>query len=374
VANMERKRSLREYILNMETFFKDKKILITGHTGFKGSWLTQILLNWGAKVSGVSLLPETAPNLFDILKIKGRANSYFYDIRSYYAVVEAIKAEKPEIVFHLAAQPIVRVSYDDPLKTFSTNVMGTSHILQAMKEAGGVKSAVIITTDKVYENKEWIYPYRENDALGGYDPYSASKAAADIIANSYVQSFFNVADFQKKHDTLVAIARAGNVIGGGDWAPYRLVPDIVRSIYEKDESVEIRSPHAIRPWEHVLEPLSGYLMLAQGLFEGKKELSGAWNFGPDSESFMTVKELVAGAIKFLEKGSVDIRLDPDSQKHEAGLLTLDTSKSKTYLGWKPRLKFHENLEFTFSWYKNYYEKATNPIEFTNRQIEEFFIK
>ena len=371
---MERKRSLREYILNMETFFKDKKILITGHTGFKGSWLTRILLNWSAKIAGISLTPNTKPSLFEILGTESKIKNYFVDIRDFESTKKIFLDEKPEIVFHLAAQPIVRVSYDDPLKTFSTNAIGTANVLQAIKEAGGVKSAVIITTDKVYENKEWIYPYRENDALGGYDPYSASKAAADIIANSYIQSFFNVADFQKKHDTLVAITRAGNVIGGGDWALYRLVPDIVRSIYEKDESVEIRSPHAIRPWEHVLEPLSGYLMLAQGLFEGKKELSGAWNFGPDSESFMTVKELVTGAVEFLGKGSVEIRPDVDSQKHEAGLLTLDTSKSKTYLDWKPRLKFHENLEFTFSWYKNYYEKLTDPAEFTNKQIEEFFKK
>jgi CDP-glucose 4,6-dehydratase len=237
---------------------------------------------------------------------------------------------------------------------------------------GGVKSAVIITTDKVYENKEWVYPYRETDALGGYDPYSASKAAADIVANSYIKSFFNTEDFEKKHETLVAIARAGNVIGGGDWAKYRLVPDIVRAIYEKNEVVEIRSPEAIRPWEHVLEPLSGYLMLAKGLYEGKAELSGAWNFGPNDESFMPVEMLVKKAINILGKGTIDVRLD--SSKHEANILKLDVNKAKAILGWQPKFNFEKNLQFTFDWYKNYYENLSNPSEFTNKQIEEFFKK
>lgn len=359
---------------DFKDFFRGKKILITGHTGFKGSWLTQILLGWEARVSGISLLPETNPSLFNILKTKGKINNYFYDIRSYHAISEVMKIEKPEIIFHLAAQPIVRNSYNDPLRTFTTNTIGTANVMQSIKEIGGVKSAVIITTDKVYENKEWIYPYRESDPLGGYDPYSASKAAADIIVNSYIQSFFNVNDFEKKHETLVAITRAGNVIGGGDWAPYRLVPDIMRSVYKNDGQIEIRSPEAVRPWEHVLEPLSGYLLLSKKLYEGKKELSGAWNFGPDDESFVTVGKLVKEVINILGKGKVDIKLDSDSQKHEAGLLTLDTSKAKNYLGWKPRFSFSENLRYTAEWYRNYYEKLSDPVEFTNGQIREFFGK
>lgn len=370
MANMERKRNLREYILNMETFFRGKKILITGHTGFKGSWLTQILLSWEAEIVGISLSPNTKPSLFEILGVEKKIKNYFVDIRDFEKVKKIFHEEKPEIVFHLAAQAIVRESYDDPLKTFSTNAIGTANVLQAIKEAGGVKSAVIITTDKVYENKEWVYPYRENDALGGYDPYSASKAAADIITSSYIQSFFNINDFENKHDTLVAIARAGNVIGGGDWAKYRLVPDIIRSIYEKNEAVEIRSPEAIRPWEHVLEPLSGYLMLAQGLFEGKKELSGAWNFGPNDESFMPVEKLTREAIKILGKGSMEIK--PDLTKHEANILKLDINKSRAVLGWQPKLNFEKNLQFTFDWYKNYYEKLADSGEFTNKQIAEFF--
>jgi CDP-glucose 4,6-dehydratase len=355
---------------NMQDFFKGKKILITGHSGFKGSWLTQILLNWGAKVAGISLSPNTQPSLFEILGLEKRAKSYFSDVRNFEKIKDIFEIEKPDIVFHLAAQPIVRESYDDPLKTFTTNAIGTANVLQAIKETGGVKSAVIITTDKVYENKEWVYPYRENDALGGHDPYSASKAAADIMANSYIQSFFSPDEYKARHNTLVAITRAGNVIGGGDWAKYRLVPDIIRAIYEKNENIEIRSPKAIRPWEHVLEPLSGYLMLAKGLYEGKTEFSSAWNFGPDDESFVSVERLVREAIDLLGKGNVDIR--PDSSKHEANILKLDINKSRTFLRWQPKFNFQKNLEFTFSWYKNYYEKMTDPVEFTNKQIEEFF--
>ncbi len=354
----------------MHKFYKNKKILITGHTGFKGSWLTQILLNFNANIVGISLPPQTLPSLFEALKIKGKIKNYFIDIRDFDAVKKVFSDEKPEIVFHLAAQPIVRVSYDEPLKTISTNTLGTTNILNAIKETKSVKSAVIITTDKVYENKEWLYPYRENDSLGGYDPYSASKAAADIIANCYIQSFFNPKDFKIKHNTLIAIARAGNVIGGGDWAPYRLVPDIIRSIYEKNEYIEIRSPEAIRPWEHVMEPLSGYLMLAKGLYEAKKEFSGAWNFGPNDESFMTVHKLVNEAIKILGKGSLKIK--PDLSKHETNILKLDISKVKTLLGWQPTLNFQQNLDFTFNWYKNYYEKSEDVVKFTNQQIKIFF--
>lgn len=354
----------------MENFYSNKKILITGHTGFKGSWLTQILLNFKANVVGISLSPDTSPSLFEVLKIEDKIKNYFIDVRDFEAIKKVFFDEKPEIVFHLAAQAIVRDSYDDPLKTISTNVSGTANVLQAIKEVGGVKSIVIITTDKVYENKEWLYPYRENDALGGYDPYSASKAAADIIANCYIQSFFNPKDFKIKHNTLVAIVRAGNVIGGGDWAKYRLVPDIIRSVYEKKENVEIRSPEAIRPWEHVLEPLSGYLMLTKGLYEKQVNLSGAWNFGPNDESFMTVKKLVSEAIKILGRGKLVVK--PDSSKHEANILKLDISKAKTLLGWQPTLDFQQNLEFTFNWYKNYYEKSGDIIKFTNQQIKTFF--
>lgn len=353
----------------MREFFKDKKILITGHTGFKGSWLTQILLNWDADITGVSLLPDTKPNLFEILNIEAEVRNHFVDIRDLERIREVFTKEKPEIVFHLAAQPIVRDSYDDPIKTYTTNVIGTANVLQAIKEVGCVKSVVVITTDKVYENKEWVYPYREVDALGGYDPYSASKASADIVTNSYIQSFFNINDYGSKHKTLVSIARAGNVIGGGDWGNYRLVPDIVRSIYEKDGNIIIRSPKAIRPWEHVLEPLSGYLLLAKRLYGGEKNISGAWNFGPNDESFVCVEELVSQAIKIIGKGKMDIQAD--SSKHEANILKLDTNKTRSLLGWKPKFTFAENTDATFRWYKNYYEKG-DAVKFTRDQITAFF--
>ena len=354
----------------MKEFYKNKRVLITGHTGFKGAWLTQILSLWGAKVSGISLPPNTGPNLFEILKLKDTSSSHFTDIRDIDGMRKIFQEEKPEIVFHLAAQPIVRTSYDDPLGTFSTNIMGTANLLEVCKEIDSVKSIVIITTDKVYENKEWHYAYRENDPLGGHDPYSSSKAAADLVANSYIQSFFNPKDFGVKHHTLVAIARAGNVIGGGDWAEYRLVPDFIKAVYHEDKHVEIRNPGSVRPWQHVLEPLSGYLMLAKDLYQKKITVSGAWNFGPNNDSFVSVQLLAEGAKDILGKGDYDIK--PDTTKHEATLLKLDINKAIALLGWKPQLTFTETLELTFGWYKNYYEKGSDMVSFTNNQINTFF--
>jgi CDP-glucose 4,6-dehydratase len=354
----------------MKGFYNKKKVLITGHTGFKGAWLTQILLTWGADVVGVSLPPNTEPNLFSILGLEKKIKNYFSDIQDLEKMRAIFKAEKPEIVFHLAAQPIVRTSYDDPIGTFSTNVMGTAHILEVIKEVGCVKSVIIITTDKVYENKEWHYAYRENDPLGGHDPYSSSKAAADIVANSYIQSFFNPNDFGVKHNTLVAIARAGNVIGGGDWAEYRLIPDVIKAIYHTDTHVEIRNPESVRPWQHVLEPLSGYLMLAQELHQKKVLMSGAWNFGPNNDSFVSVRALAEGAKEILGKGEYVI--SPDTTKHEATLLKLDINKAIALLGWKPTLSFKQTLDLTFTWYKNYYEKSEDVVVFTNQQINTFF--
>lgn len=354
----------------MKKFYKNKKVLITGHSGFKGGWLTQVLLNWGADVVGVSLPPNTTPNLFTALGLENKTKNYFLDIRDIDALAKVFEDEKPEIVFHLAAQAIVRTSYDDPIDTISTNVIGTANVMQAIKDSGCVKSAVIITTDKVYENKEWHHAYRENDPLGGYDPYSASKAAADIVTNSYIQCFFNPKDFGVKHKTLVAITRAGNVIGGGDWAEYRLIPDIIKAVYHDGKDVVIRSPDSIRPWQHVLEPLSGYLMLGEKLYEEKTELSGVWNFGPNNESFVSVRSLVEGGKKFLGKGGYQII--PDVSKHEATLLKLDINKAIALLGWKPVLNFQETLALTFGWYRNYYEKSEDVVEFTNKQINDFF--
>lgn len=355
----------------MKEFYRDKKILITGHTGFKGSWLVRILVNWGAEVVGISLPPDTTPNLFETLELAGKIKkNYFADIRDFNKIKEIFELEKPEIVFHLAAQPIVRESYDDPLTTFATNIIGTANILQAIKEVGGVKSAVIITTDKVYENKERDYPYKETDALGGYDPYSASKAAADIVANSYIQSFFNPKDFGLKHDTLVTITRAGNIIGGGDWAKDRLVPDIIRAIFERKEPVIIRSPEAVRPWQHVLEPLSGYLMLGQRLYSGDKDVSGAWNFGPHEKGIVCVEELVKKGMAVLGRGNYEIV--KDLSKHEANLLKLDISKAINKLNWRPKWNFEEGLKLTFEWYGQFYKNPENIVELIDKQIELYF--
>ncbi len=356
----------------MNKFYANKKVLITGHTGFKGSWLTQILLNWGADVVGLSLKPATTPNLFSVLDIESKIRNYYVDIRDSESVKRVFVNEKPEIVFHLAAQPIVRVSYDDPIETFSTNIMGTANILQVIKTVGFVKSVVVITTDKVYNDNGCEFAYKENDPLGGYDPYSASKAAADTVAQSYIQSFFNPKDFGIKHNTLVTIARSGNVIGGGDWAEYRLVPDIIRSVYERNEPLEIRMPRAVRPWEHVLEPLSGYLQLGMKTYEGQHHLSGAWNFGPHGESFVCVEDIARKAIGILGKG--EIVVSHDDSKHETNILKLDISKAKTILGWSPTLNFEQNLDYTFSWYKNYYEQGKDMVAFTNKQITNFFDK
>ena len=294
------------------------------------------------------------------------------DIRDYEKLKKVFLLEQPEIVFHLAAQPIVRLSYEEPLSTISTNVLGTTHVMDIVREVKTVKSVVIITTDKVYKDNNWSYPYREIDPLGGYDPYSSSKAAADLVTQSYIQSFFNPKDFGVTHSTNVTIARAGNVIGGGDWAPNRLVPDIIRAVYEQDKPVEIRYPNAIRPWEHVLEPLSGYLQLGKSLYEGNVSHSRAWNFGPNDDSFATVEELVQKALLLLEKGTLLIKAD--ESKHETKILKLDITEAKTLLGWSPNLNFEENLEYTFSWYKNYYEKQVDVIDFTDSQINSFFKK
>lgn len=358
-------------LFSMKEFYKNKKVLITGHTGFKGTWLSQILLNWGAEVVGVSLRPTSTPNAYDAIGLEKRVTNYFSDINDLEEMREIFVKEKPEIVFHMAAQPIVRTGYDDPIGTFSTNCMGTAHILEAIKEVKAVRGVVIITTDKVYENKEWHYPYRESDPLGGYDPYSASKAAADIITNSYIQSFFNPEVFGIKHNTLVAIARAGNVVGGGDWADYRLIPDVIRAIYHEGKHVEIRNPDAIRPWQHVLEPLSGYLMLAKRLYEKETHLSQAWNFGPYNDSFVSVASLLTEAKKAIPSFVYVVKPDMVGG-HEAGILKLDINKTSHYIGWKPRVNFEQTIALTFDWYKNYYEKKEDVLEFTNKQINAFF--
>jgi len=353
---------------NLQKFFKDKRVLITGHTGFKGSWLTQVLLNWGATISGVALKPNTKPSLFQTLGLEKKISNNFCDIRDFKKISEIVKKEKPEIVFHLAAQPLVRDSYDDPLYTFETNIMGTANILQAIKETNTARAAIIITTDKVYENKESGLPFKENDKLGGYDPYSASKAAAEIVISSYIKSFFNLTNYNKKHKTLIASARAGNVLGGGDWQKDRLIPDIIRAVFEKKEKIIIRNPNAIRPWQYVLEPLYGYLLLAEKLYKGKKDFSGAWNFGPNNKNYLTVEELIKITLELLRQGSYEIKRDYG--KHEAHLLKLDSNKSKKFLNWQSQLDIKTILKLSCDWYKAFYDKK-DIIDLTNEQINSF---
>jgi len=357
---------------SLKEFFTGKKVLITGHTGFKGGWLTQMLLELGAHIIGYSLKPNTVPNLFSILNLKDKIKNYFGDIAEYEKLFKVMMDEKPDIVFHLAAQPLVRDSYDDPLYTYRTNILGTANVLQAIKNTSSVRAAVMITTDKVYENKEWIWPYREVDVIGSNpDPYSTSKACAELVIQSYLKSFFNIENYNKTHSCLIASARAGNVIGGGDWANDRLVSDIIKNIFEKNKNIIIRSPESIRPWQHVLEPLVGYLMLSKELYQGNKNFVGAWNFAPDENNHLTVKELIEKSINILGKGSYSIKMD--NKKHEAKLLKLDSTKSKTYLHWRPVLNMDETLTWTFEWYKNYYSNK-NMLNFTKKQIETFLAR
>ena len=355
---------------NLPQFFKGKKVLITGHTGFKGGWLSQILLLWGSEVTGIALRPSTTPNLFSLLKIKLNVNNYFIDVRNLKQVKSVFKKHKPEIVFHLAAQPIVRDSYDDPVYTFATNIIGTANILEAIRSTKSVRAAVMVTTDKVYENRETTVPYKEDDRLGGHDPYSSSKASAELVINSYCKSFFNPIYYPQKHSTLIASARAGNVIGGGDWSKDRIMTDIVSSIFEHNKAITIRNPNSVRPWQHVLEPLAGYLSLACHLYKGKKNFSGAWNFGPGQDSHIMVKDLLSKTFDYLGKGSYSISKNSD-HKYEASLLVLDSSKARQGLAWKSTISAPKALEHTLDWYNNYYTSADN-IKFTNQQIENFF--
>ena len=335
--------------------YKDKTVFITGHTGFKGSWLAFWLTKMGAKIIGYSLNPPTNPNHFELLK--GDYISIIGDIRDKEFLQKAISKHKPDIVFHLAAQPIVRLSYENPVETFETNVIGTLNVFEVCRKSHSVKAIINVTSDKCYENKEWIWGYRESDPMGGYDPYSASKGCSEILTSSYRNSFFNVDDYGKKHNTLLASARAGNVIGGGDWAQDRLIPDIIRST-AKGEKVVIRNPKATRPWQHVLEPLSGYLTLGWKLLEGKKEFAVGWNFGPELKNNVPVSEIVNNSKKYW-KNIAFTELKSNNSVHEANLLMLDCSKANKLLKWKSIWDFPQTLKKTIEWYKMFY--LTNTI-------------
>jgi len=330
--------------------YKDKTVLITGHTGFKGSWLAFWLSQMGAKVIGYALEAPTNPNHLELLDFE--MTSVIGDIRDQSKLDETFKKYKPEIVFHLAAQPLVRLSYDEPVETFDTNVMGTLKVFEACRKTPSVTAIVNITSDKAYENKEWIWGYRENDPMGGYDPYSASKGCAELVVNSYRNSYFNLNDYGKNHSILLASCRAGNVIGGGDWAFDRLMTDIMISV-SQGKKVEIRNPHATRPWQHVLEPLSGYLAIGQKLLEGKKEYAEGWNFGPENEGSITVQKVVEAVKQHWDE--IDYTISKvEKNLHEANLLKLDCSKANILLEWKSVWDSEMTFEKTVLWYKNFY--------------------
>jgi len=340
--------------------WRGRRVFLTGHTGFQGGWLSLWLAEAGAEVTGYALPPGTRPNLFDSARVAEGMASIIGDIRDLKALHAAMARAEPEVVIHLAAQPLVRRSYADPMETWSTNVIGTAHLLEAVRQTPSVKAVVNVTTDKVYENREWDRGYREDDTLGGYDPYSASKACAELVTGSYRRAFL-------KDGPPVATLRAGNVIGGGDWAEDRLVPDLMRSFARGDATV-IRNPHAIRPWQHVLEALSGYLAVAEKLFLGEPGFAEAWNFGPDSESERSVGWIADRMVAFWGE---DARweLDPAAaaQPHEAGFLKLDSTKSRERLGWRPRWQIDDALKASVDWYRAYY-KGGDARELTLGQL------
>jgi len=345
-------------------FYSNKNCMVTGHTGFKGSWLCTWLNSLGAKVTGYALEAPTKPSLFGVANISSFVEDIRGDIRSYEQIASAVRKTEPEIVFHLAAQSLVRESYKEPRQTFETNVCGTVNILEAVRNCPSVKSVVIITTDKCYENKEWVYSYREVDPLGGHDPYSASKAAAEIVTSAYERSFLSPAGVG------TATARAGNVIGGGDWASDRIIPDAVKSI-EGSSVLEIRNPASIRPWQHVLEPLSGYLLLGAMLAENPKKYNGPWNFGPHIDCCRQVGELIKLFFDSYGKGSWKDGSDGQSNApHEASHLALACDKAHSLLRWHPVWNFEEAIYRTSTWYRKYTE-GKPPYELCINDIEEY---
>jgi CDP-glucose 4,6-dehydratase len=348
-------------------FWKGKRVFITGHTGFKGSWLCLWLHRLGAKITGYSLDPPTDPSLFNLAKVNNLITSIKGDVRDGKKLAKYLSAAKPEIVFHLAAQPLVRDSYKLPVDTYAINVMGTVNVLEAIRLYGNtVRAFVNVTTDKVYENRESLLAYKENEPLGGYDPYSNSKACSELVTAAYRNSYFNPADY-KKHKNAVATARAGNVIGGGDWATDRIVPDCIKSFSESNPVI-IRNPHAIRPWQHVLEPLSGYLVLAQSLYIDGPNFSEAWNFGPHIDDCIEVGAIVKMLAKKWGKGA-QYKLASTKEPHEAHYLKLNCSKAERRLGWQPRWGIEKAVQMTVKWYTGVF-KGNSAIKLCNEQINE----
>lgn len=351
-----------------KNFWLNKRVLVTGCTGFKGSWLSLWLLQMGAKVYGYALNAPTSPSLFHVLELDKKIIYCCGDIRNYSQFKDFVDLAQPEIVLHLAAQPLVRYSYDHPIETYHTNVLGLVNVLEAIRHNQNVKAIVNVTTDKCYENKEWPWGYRENEPMGGHDPYSNSKGCAELVTSCYQNSYFNTKDYLVKHHTLLASARAGNVIGGGDWAIDRLIPDMIKSFIE-NKPVIIRNPQAIRPWQHVLEPLSAYLILAQELYAGNQKAAQGWNFGPDDHDAKNVEYIVNHLCK-LWGNNRTWQLDNMINPHEAQYLKLDCSKAKETLHWYPRWSLNIALDKIIEWYKGYLEQK-DMYQLTINQISEY---
>jgi CDP-glucose 4,6-dehydratase len=335
-----------------DDIYKNKKVLITGHTGFKGSWLAIWLKELGSEVIGYALDPPNEPNNFQAANLQEKMTHIHGDVCDLDRLIETFKKYQPELVFHLAAQPLVRLSYDDPKLTFDTNIGGTVNVLEAVRLSPSVKVLVNITSDKCYENKEWIWGYRENDPMGGHDPYSASKGCAELVFSAYLKSFFSKSGDMRTPRLGAASARAGNVIGGGDWGADRLVPDCIRAL-SSGQKIGIRNPHAVRPWQHVLEPLNGYLQLGALLLQDPQKYSGVWNFGPDESSHLTVSAMADRLIEYWGSGVWADLSDPMAL-HEAKLLKLNCDKAHAELNWRSVLTIDECLQMTAAWYKKFY--------------------
>jgi CDP-glucose 4,6-dehydratase len=348
-------------------FWRGKRILITGHTGFKGGWLSLWLRALGAKVAGLSLAPTGKPNLFEVANVADQTESSFADIRDLPGLVAAIERQNPEVVFHLAAQSLVRPSYSDPVETYTTNVIGTVNVLEAIRRNGKVRACIIVTSDKCYENREWHWPYREIDPMGGHDPYSSSKGCAELVTAAYRASYFDPANADAV-PCAVASVRAGNVIGGGDWSTDRLVPDLIRAI-DRGERLVLRNPNSVRPWQHVLDPLAGYLLLAERLWHDGAKYAGAWNFGPSPTDVRSVQWIVERFVAAWGE-KVDWAIDAGPHPHEARLLSLDSTKARMVLGWHPRWTIDEALASIADWHGAY--RAGQPMaQVVRRQIEAY---
>jgi CDP-glucose 4,6-dehydratase len=354
--------------MNLSDTFKGKRVFLTGHTGFKGSWLLTWLQQLEANVKGYALAPQTPRDLYNVINGDSMCESVIADIRDAERLKNELIIFQPDFVFHLAAQPLVRLSYQIPLDTFAINAMGTAHVLEALRALDKPCVAVMITTDKVYHNKEQHYFYKEDDRLGGYDPYSASKATAELIIDSYRKSFFNPAQYSD-HGKSVSVGRAGNVIGGGDWAVDRIIPDIVRALAAR-QPVEVRNPQAVRPWQHVLEPLGGYLILAAHQAEEPAKFADAFNFGPYTADNLTVEAVVKTAIKCWGEGEMTIP-EQKGAPHEAGLLQLDITKAGELLQWKPKFLAEHAILFTLEWYREFMAEPANALKKTIGQINYF---